>query len=135
VVDAAPDVLLIVAMLPAHGRETTAIVLDLSTHHVLFVASRLADGRLPFERKTRVTQRFTKGQLRGSQPSLQSSAPAPTRDLIGTRAIYRYSKDTVYEHVYLNTRWYSYQCLAARVAEAASTLAFGNASRTGFRLK
>ncbi|MET4070807.1 NAD(P)-dependent dehydrogenase (short-subunit alcohol dehydrogenase family) [Bradyrhizobium sp. S3.2.6] len=111
VVEAAPDVLLIVAMLPAQGRETMAIVLDLSTHHVLFVASQLADGRRPFERKTRVTQRFTKGQIRSSRPSLQSSAPEPTRDLIGTRAIYRYSEDTVYEHLYLNTHWYSYQCL------------------------
>ena len=35
----------------------------------------------------------------------------PTRDLVGTRAIYRYSDDTVYEHIYLNTRWYSYQCM------------------------
>ena len=35
----------------------------------------------------------------------------PTRDLIGTRALYRYSETTVYEHIYLNTGWYSYQCL------------------------
>lgn len=35
----------------------------------------------------------------------------PTRDLIGTRALYRYSENTVYEHIYLNTGWYSYQCL------------------------
>jgi hypothetical protein len=34
-----------------------------------------------------------------------------TRDLIGTRAIYRYSEDTIYEHIYLNSRWYTYQCL------------------------
>lgn len=111
VVEAAPDVLLIVAMLPAPGRETMAIVLDRSTHHVLFVASQLADAARPFERKTRVTQRFTTGRLLGPQPRSQFPAPAPTRDLIGTRAIYRYSEDTVYEHIYLNTQWYSYQCL------------------------
>ncbi len=111
VVEAAPDVLLIVAMLPARTRETMAIVLDLSTHHALFIASHLAEDQQPFERKTRVTQRFTKGRLHGSQPPMQSPAPEPTRDLIGTRAIYRYSQDTVYEHIYLNTRWYSYQCL------------------------
>lgn len=109
VVEAAPDVLLIVAMLPAQGRETMAIVLDLSTHHALFIASRLAADERPFERKTRVSQRFTKGRLAGAQ--LQAPAPMPTRDLSGTRAIYRYSEDTVYEHIYLNTNWYSYQCL------------------------
>ena len=111
VVEAAPDVLLIVAMLPPRARETMVIVLDLSTHHVLFIASQLADDRQPFARKTRVTQRFTKGRLGGTPSSTQSPAPEPTRDLIGTRAIYRYSEDTVYEHIYLNTRWYSYQCL------------------------
>lgn len=111
VVEAAPDVLLIVAMLPASGRESMAIVVDHSTHHVLFVASQLADGGLPFARKTRVTQRFTTGRLLGPQPASRSPTPAPTRDLIGTRAIYRYSEDTIYEHVYLNTHWYSYQCL------------------------
>jgi hypothetical protein len=111
VVEAAPEVLLIVAKLPTRDRETMAIALDLSTHHVLFVASQLAPDRRPFDRKTRVAQRFTKGRLCGSEPSLQCPAPEPTRDLIGTRAIYRYSEDTVYEHIYLNTRWYSYQCL------------------------
>lgn len=110
VVDAAPDVLFIVAMLPARTRETMAIVVDHTTHHVLFVASALADDR-PFDRKTRVSQRFTKGRLLGSKPPLQAPSPEPTRDLIGTRAIYRYSDDTAYEHIYLNTHWYSYQCL------------------------
>ena len=111
VVEAAPDVLFVVAMLPASTRETMAIVLDLSTHHALFIASQLAGDQQPFERKTRVTQRFTKGRVGRTQSSTQSPAPEPTRDLIGTRAIYRYSEDTVYEHIYLNTRWYSYQCL------------------------
>jgi NAD(P)-dependent dehydrogenase (short-subunit alcohol dehydrogenase family) len=110
VVEAAPDVLLIVAMLPPQGRETMAIVLDLASHHALFIGSRLAEASRPFERKTRVSQRFTRGTLRGS-PSSPTSAPMPTRDLIGTRAIYRYSADTVYEHIYLNSGWYSYQCL------------------------
>jgi NAD(P)-dependent dehydrogenase (short-subunit alcohol dehydrogenase family) len=109
VVEAASDVLLIIAMLPAQRRETMAIILDQSTHHALFVGSRLADDTQPFARKTRVAQRFTKGRLRGSQTSFPP--PEPTRDLIGTRAIYRYGEDTVYEHIYLNTRWYSYQCL------------------------
>jgi NAD(P)-dependent dehydrogenase (short-subunit alcohol dehydrogenase family) len=111
VVEAAPDVLLITAMLPPRGRETMALVLDLTSHHALFVGSALAEDSRPFERKTRVSQRFTRGMLRGS-PNLSGVAPPmPTRDLIGTRALYRYSETTVYEHIYLNTGWYSYQCL------------------------
>jgi NAD(P)-dependent dehydrogenase (short-subunit alcohol dehydrogenase family) len=111
VVEAAPDVLLIVAMLPPQGRETMALVLDLASHHALFVGSTLAEDFRPFERKTRVSQRFTRGTLRGSPNLSGASPPMPTRDLIGTRALYRYSENTVYEHIYLNTGWYSYQCL------------------------
>jgi hypothetical protein len=110
-VEAAPDVLLIVAMLPPGSRETMAVVLDLASRHTLFVGSRLADDTQPFERKTRVSQRFTKGMLAGAPSASLAPPPMPTRDLIGTRAIYRYSEDTVYEHIYLNTGWYAYQCL------------------------
>ena len=65
----------------------------------------------PSREKPGVSQRFTRGRVRGAQAPSQLPPPMPTRDLIGTRAIYRYSEDTVYEHIYLNTRWYSYQCL------------------------
>lgn len=111
VVEAAPDVLLITAMLPSAGRETIAIVLDRSSRHALLVGSHLAGDTRPFERKTRVSQRFTRGILGGAPSAPLAPPPAPTRDLIGTRAIYRYSEDTVYEHIYLNTSWYAYQCL------------------------
>lgn len=111
VVESAPGVLLVVAMLPPQGRETMALVLDLAYHHALFVGSQLTEDSRPFERKTRVSQRFTRGMLRGSPTLSPAPPPMPTRDLIGTRAIYRYSEDTVYEHIYLNTGWYSYQCL------------------------
>jgi NAD(P)-dependent dehydrogenase (short-subunit alcohol dehydrogenase family) len=111
VVEAAPNVLLITAMLPPQGRETMAIVLDLNSLHAAFIASRLADDRRPFERRTRISQRFTRGALGGRQGSAVGPPPMLTRDLIGTRAIYRYSEDTIYEHIYLNSRWYTYQCL------------------------
>ncbi|MFD0201635.1 MULTISPECIES: MoaF C-terminal domain-containing protein [Saccharothrix] len=39
------------------------------------------------------------------------SAPAPTRDLIGWRALYRYSPNHLYEHVYLSAERYAWQCL------------------------
>jgi len=110
VVEAAPGVLLATVMLPPSARETMAIILDTAHRHVLFVASRLADDR-PFERRTRMSQRFTNGVLGDGSAAPVGPAPAPTRDLIGTRAIYRYSEDTIYEHIYLNSRWYSYQCL------------------------
>ncbi|AJY16699.1 molybdenum cofactor biosynthesis F family protein [Burkholderia multivorans] len=36
---------------------------------------------------------------------------APTRELIGKRAMYRYSPTECYEHIYLNEHFYAWQCL------------------------
>ena len=47
--------------------------------------------------------------LAGPDPA--GAEPAPTRDLIGLRALYRYSPDHLYEHVYLSTERYAWQCL------------------------
>jgi hypothetical protein len=37
---------------------------------------------------------------------------APTKDLLGKRVMYVYSKTEVYEHVYLNDNFYTWQCLS-----------------------
>jgi hypothetical protein len=58
-----------------------------------------------------ISQRFTRGILGAAPSASLAPPPTPTRDLIGTRAIYRYSEDTIYEHIYLNTGWYAYQYL------------------------
>ncbi len=109
VIEAAPDVLLITLMLPSATMETMNLVYDAGTGQGFFVSSALSDLDAPFERKTRVSQRFTCATSEngpdGGQPV------AATRDLLGTRALYHYSEDTIYEHIYLNSKWYSYQCL------------------------
>jgi NAD(P)-dependent dehydrogenase (short-subunit alcohol dehydrogenase family) len=109
VVEVAPDVLLITVMLPAETLETMQVIFDQSTRRAFFVASRFSDLQAPFERKTRLTQTFTNAVV---QSDTASGAPIePTRDLLGLRALYHYSENTVYEHIYLNSKWYSYQCL------------------------
>jgi hypothetical protein len=37
--------------------------------------------------------------------------PAPTRDLIGLRGIYTYSPTQCFEHIYLNSQRYAWQCI------------------------
>lgn len=55
-----------------------------------------------FTTETRVTQSFHPGRLRGS--AADTALPAPTRDLIGKRTLFRYSPHHLYEHIYLSSR-------------------------------
>lgn len=59
---------------------------------------------------TGVQARFLQGSL--DRPWHDDACPhAPTRELVGMRNRYRYSPTEVYEHIYLNDQYYSWQCL------------------------
>lgn len=68
------------------------------------VRSREAAGAEP-----RVAQRFTVGTLDGVMPS--GPVPHETRELIGLRTWQTYSPNHVYEHTYLSSQRYAWQCL------------------------
>jgi hypothetical protein len=95
--------------LPLTSRERTALTLvfSTSTHRALVVLSEIAP--VPIEGSPQVTQRFWAGVTDGGAP--RGEAPAPSRDLVGKRNIYRYSPQHLYEHVYLSSQRYSWQCL------------------------
>lgn len=59
---------------------------------------------------TAVRADFIRGTI-NSERSPDRSFPAPTRDLVGKRIEYRYSATELYEHLYLNERFYSWHCL------------------------
>lgn len=106
VVEAAPGVFFIDLLLPGRAQETANIVADTNTGHALVVTSQLNP---PVARETRLTQSFTAATIGGI--AVRGAAPAPTRDLVDHRALYHYSPDTTYEHIYINTKWYAYQCI------------------------
>ncbi|QLF93395.1 molybdenum cofactor biosynthesis F family protein [Pseudomonas sp. ABC1] len=59
---------------------------------------------------TSVEARFLHGSL--DQPWQPGACPhAPSSELVGVRNRYRYSPTEVYEHIYLNPDYYSWQCL------------------------
>ena len=115
VVEAAPGVFFIDLLLREQPDETVAVFADTGSGQALVVASQIGKRERPGA--TRFRQRFTAATISGSAAQMPTSVPtpaptsAPTTDLIGCRALYRYSADTVYEHVYLNSNWYAYQCL------------------------
>ncbi|BAN47375.1 molybdenum cofactor biosynthesis F family protein [Metapseudomonas resinovorans] len=68
-------------------------------------ARALAGGEL-----TTVQAEFLQGSI--DRPWREGACPhAPTRELVGLRNLYRYSPSEVYEHIYLNDNFYSWQCL------------------------
>lgn len=59
---------------------------------------------------TGVQAQFLHGSL--DRPWQDGACPhAPTEELVGLRNLYRYSPTEVYEHIYLNRDYYSWQCL------------------------
>ena len=65
----------------------------------------LAGGEL-----TSVKAEFLHGSL--DRPWREGACPhAPSLELVGLRNLYRYSPSEVYEHLYLNENFYSWQCL------------------------
>lgn len=88
--------------------EAETLVINTKSGQALSIRSIVREaGANPGE--PRVAQIFRAGRVEG----ISSGAPAPhlTRDLIGLRAHYSYSPNHVYEHTYLSSERYAWQCL------------------------
>lgn len=77
-----------------------------------------------FTTETRVMQTFHPGRLAGGPQN--APLPAPSRDLIGKRTLFRYSANHLYEHIYLSSRRFTWHNLIGEqrghaAAELATT--------------
>ncbi|GAA1917693.1 molybdenum cofactor biosynthesis F family protein [Microbacterium aoyamense] len=95
--------------LPLASRDRTALTLVFSTttHRALAVLSTIASEAV--EGVPQVGQVFWAGTLDGGEA--RGDTPAASRDLIGKRNVYRYSPNHLYEHVYLSSERYCWQCI------------------------
>jgi hypothetical protein len=89
------------------GRESLTVILSRRTGRAMGVWSHIAAEATPGV--PQVGQEFWTGSVDGVE--LTGPEPAPTRDLIGRRALYRYSPNHLYEHVYLSSERYCWQNL------------------------
>jgi hypothetical protein len=87
--------------------EALTIVYSSTSHRALAVRSVI--GAEDVEGVPRVSQEFWAGVTDGGRPT--GDSPGPSRDLIGKRNVYRYSPDHLYEHVYVSSQRYAWQCL------------------------
>lgn len=72
-----------------------------------------------FTTETRVMQTFHPGRLADAPAGVV--LPAPTRDLIGKRTLFRYSAHHLYEHIYLSSRRFTWHNLIGEQRGHAAT--------------
>ena len=102
--------------------ETLTVPLNPERGWALVVHSRIHDEGADVE--TRVMQSFHGGRIDGAPG--EADVPAPTRDLIGKRTLFRYSANHLYEHIYLSSRRFVWHNLVGEqrghaAAELATT--------------
>lgn len=95
--------------LPLTSREREAITIVYSTHTSRAIVAHSVIQPEKIEGTPQVTQEFYAGTIEGG--TISGDEPGPSRDLIGMRNIYRYSPNHLYEHVYVSSERYAWQCL------------------------
>ncbi len=62
-------------------------------------------------KEPRAVHEFSPGVLGDPAIPPTGRKPAPTRDLIGLRGLYDYGPEHCFEHIYLNSERYAWQCI------------------------
>lgn len=101
------DVVFVNLPLTSVEREAITVVYSTGTHRALVAHSVIGDEDV--DGTPRVRQTFHAAVTDAGEPS--GEVPAPSRDLIGKRNVYRYSPQHLYEHVYVSSQRYAWQCL------------------------
>lgn len=91
----------------SRDREALTVIYSTTTRRAIGVRSVIQPDRVADA--PQVTQEFWAGVVQGGKPT--GAVPAASRDLIGRRNIYRYSPEHLYEHVYMSSERYMWQCL------------------------
>lgn len=109
-IEVAADTFFIDLTFAARPTEALTLVLNRNTRRVLAVRSRVRSAE-EAGAEPRVAQHFEAGTL-GDDPGVASGeVPAPTRELVGLRTFQTYSPNHTYEHTYLSSQRYAWQCL------------------------
>ncbi len=90
-------------------RQTQTFVVNTQTRRVLGVRTIMREGEVG--KGPRAVHEFAPGVLGDPAVPPTGRAPGPTRDLIGLRALYDYGPEHVFEHIYLNSERYAWQCI------------------------
>jgi hypothetical protein len=109
VVEVAPHTYFIDMTFTHLPRQSQTFVVNVETRRLLAVRTILREGDVGKE--PRAVHEFSPGVLGDPAIPPAGRKPAPTRDLIGLRGLYDYGPDHVFEHIYLNSARYAWQCV------------------------
>ena len=109
VVEVAPQTYFVDMTFAHRPRESQTLIVNLQTRQVLAIRTLMREGEVGKE--PRAVHQFSAGVI--GDPSIPPTGykPAPTRDLIGLRGLYNYGPEHVFEHIYLNSERYAWQCI------------------------
>ncbi|MEP7299775.1 MAG: MoaF C-terminal domain-containing protein [Burkholderiales bacterium] len=91
-------------------QEALTVIVNTRTLRVLAIRCRII-GAAEAAGQPRVPQDFWAGTLDSDGAAASGMAPHETRDLVGLRTFQTYSPNHTYEHTYLSTQRYAWQCL------------------------
>jgi MoaF C-terminal domain/MoaF N-terminal domain len=90
-------------------RESQTFIANTETRQVLGIRTIMREGDVGKE--PRAVHEFVPGVLGDPAVAPTGRKPAPTRDLIGLRGLYDYGPEQCFEHIYLNSERYAWQCI------------------------
>jgi len=91
-------------------QEALTLIVNTATRRVLGIRSRVRSQQ-EAGGEPRVAQDFLVGRIGPESLAVGGLEPAETRDLIGVRTLNVYSPRHTYEHIYLSSTRYCWQCL------------------------
>jgi hypothetical protein len=109
VVEVAPQTYFVDMTFTHQPRQSQTFIVNLQTRQVLAVRTIMREGDVGKE--PRAVHQFSPGVLGDPAIPPTGRKPAPTRDLIGLRGLYDYGPEHVFEHIYLNSERYAWQCI------------------------
>jgi hypothetical protein len=109
VVEVAPQTYFVDTTFAHQPRQSQTFIVNLQTRRALAVRTLLREGEVGKE--PRAVHQFSAGVLGDPSISPTGFKPAATRDLIGLRGLYDYGPEHVFEHIYLNSERYAWQCI------------------------
>ena len=109
VVEVAPQTYFIDLTFTHQPRQSQTFIVNTETRQVLAVRTIMREGDVGDE--PRAVHIFAPGVLGDPTIPPTGHTPAPTRDLIGLRGLYTYSPGQCFEHIYLNSQRYAWQCI------------------------
>lgn len=108
VIEVAPKTYFIEIIFAGRPKEAETLILNTVTRRVLSIYSVVRDAKDAVG-EPQVAQIFRSGVIEDGAAS--GPVPHESRDLIGLRAHFTYSPNHVYEHTYLSSQRYAWQCL------------------------